>query len=510
VALARSRSVALVGVEGHLVEVEADIATGLPGFTMVGLPDTALQEARDRVRAAVVNSGEAWPGRKITIGLSPATLPKRGSSFDLALAPTILAASGELPPAALADVALLGELGLDGRARPVRGVLPAAAAAARAGIARLVVARGNAAEAALVPELDIVGVRSLRQLLAILRGEEPPEDLPPPAPLDHEEPVADLADVLGQPTARHALEISAAGGHHLYLYGSPGAGKTMLAERLPGLLPRLDHGAALEVTAVHSVAGLLEHGRPLITRPPFCAPHHTASVAALVGGGSGFARPGAVSRAHRGVLFLDEAPEFHGGVLEALRQPLESGEVVIVRSAGAARYPARFQLVLAANPCPCGRSGGKGEACSCTPLAIRRYLGRLSGPLLDRIDLQIFVEPVSRAALLDDRWHVESSAVVAERVAGARERAAARLAGTPWRTNAEVPGGELRRRFRPQPRATALLDQPLQRGQLTARGVDRVLRVAWTLCDLSAVARPGLAEVGMALALRHGGVVSAA
>jgi len=501
--LARSWSVCLVGLDGALVEVEADLALGLPGLTVIGLPDAALAEARDRVRAAVVNSGEAWPQRRITLGLSPASLPKRGSGFDLALAAAVLAASGVVPADALLGWMLLGELGLDGRVRPVRGALPAVLTATRAGFTRVVVPAANLAEARLVPGVQVRGVASLRDLLALLRGQAYDEVPCAPAPDDEGEPTSrlDMLDVAGQVTGRTAMEVAAAGGHHAFLLGPPGSGKTMLAERMPGLLPPLAAADALEVTAIHSVAGLLPPAQPLLRRPPYQDPHHTATVASVVGGGSGVARPGAASLAHRGVLFLDEAPEFGSGVLDALRQPLESGRLAITRVGGTAVYPAAFTLLLAANPCPCAKEEFD---CSCPPAARRRYLARLSGPLLDRIDMHVSVPRITRAELMAEDGRGEPSADIAGRVAAARARAAARYAGTPWRCNGQVPPVELRRRWPLSREVTWSAEEALDRGQLTARGFGRVLRLAWTLSDLAGESRPGPEHVGHALGYRLG------
>jgi magnesium chelatase family protein len=509
---ARSYAVTVTGVQGTVVEVEAHLSAGLPAFTLVGLPDTALVEARDRVRAAVVNSGEPWPAHRVTVSLSPAWLPKRGSAFDVALAIVVLAAAGTIPVDALAKVALLGELGLDGRVRAVRGILPSVLAAARDGLDRVVVPTANAGEAGLVPGIAVQGITSLAHLLAILRGVEVPDGeessaaLPSPAgpssssAASMPEAPVDLSDVLGQDEPRRALEVSAAGGHHLFLHGPPGAGKTMLAERLPGLLPDLDHEAALEVSCIHSVAGTLPSDCPLLIRPPYSAPHHTATLAAVVGGGSGIPRPGAVSLAHRGVLFLDEAPEFASGILDALRQPLESGEITVSRAAATVRFPARFTLVLAANPCPCARPAAE---CSCTPQARRRYASRMSGPILDRVDVRAELYRVTRSQLAAVTGG-ESTASVAARVHAARERARARLADTPWMTNAEVPGSALRHRF-PTPRAALEpLDSALDSGLLTARGIDRVLRLAWTVADLGGRAAPTRSDVTSAITLRTG------
>ncbi|WP_416979442.1 YifB family Mg chelatase-like AAA ATPase [Streptomyces sp. T028] len=525
---ARTCSVALVGVEGVVVEVQADLEPGVAAFTLVGLPDKSLSESRDRVRAAVVNSGGEWPQKKLTVGLSPASVPKAGSGFDLAVACAVLGASERIDPRVLADIVMIGELGLDGRVRPVRGILPAVLAAAGAGYEQVVVPECAAAEASLVPGVSVLGVRSLRQLIAVLADEpvpeEDPDDVGRPDPLlaglrmpgtgaatgmrgvgaAQQDQGHDLADVVGQRSARTALEVAAAGGHHLFLEGPPGAGKTMLAERLPAVLPALTKEESLEVTAVHSIAGLLPPGKPLIDVAPYCAPHHSATMQSLVGGGPGIARPGAVSLAHRGVLFLDEAPEFSTRTLDALRQPLEAGHVVVARSAGVVRFPARFLMVLAANPCPCGRFSQRDTLCECPPSAIRRYQARLSGPLLDRVDLRVEVDAVGRAELAHRGPGGESTATVADRVAAARERAAARLAGTPWRTNGEVPGRELRSSWHARSGAMDEAERSLERGVLTARGLDRVLRVAWTVADLVGHDRPDATDVALALQLRTG------
>ncbi|MGI8590312.1 MAG: YifB family Mg chelatase-like AAA ATPase [Nakamurella sp.] len=501
-ALARTWAVALAGVTGQIVAVEADLANGLPGTTVIGLGDVAVTQARDRVRSAIVNTGQKWPEKRITLALSPAALPKRGAAFDLALAIAVLAAAEVVPLRAAGESVLLGELGLDGRVHPVRGTLPSIMALRAAGRTSAIVPLANLAEASLADGVTVRGVAHLGDLIGHLNGQRDRLAEPDPVAAPIEFPFPDMVDVLGQPEARRALELAAAGGHHIAMIGPPGAGKTMLAARLPGLLPKLSSESALEVTAVHSVAGSLDDRTPLITRPPFIEPHHSASLAALVGGGSGLIRPGSVSLAHRGVLFLDEAPEFRPTVLDALRQPMESGSVLLARASGSVRYPARFQLVLAANPCPC--AAAKDVDCICASGVRRRYLARLSGPLMDRVDIRVDLAALDPRSLVSEVGDQESSAVIAERVAAARSRAAHRWQGTQYSTNAEVPGPVVRRLWRPGRSEAQLLDRAVRVGRLTGRGYDRVLRLALTSADLGERSLPSCADVVSALSLRCG------
>lgn len=514
----RTQAVALMGVHGSMIEVEAHVAASLSAFQIVGLPDTSLTEAPARIRAGCASQGVPLQPQKITVNLTPTALPKHGAGFDLAICVAILAAFGEIDAARCSDVVHIGELGLDGRLRPVRGILPSVQAAARAGFTKVVVATANQAEAQLVSGMRVAGVANISDVVRLYGGPRGKRNL---IPEGSQEPVSwghrdallserrrddDLADVVGQSFGRRALEVSAAGGHHLLMLGPPGAGKTMLASRLPGILPDLPEQDALAVTAVHSLTGTLDPHAGLMVRPPYEEPHHTCTVVSVIGGGSGFPRPGAASRAHCGVLFLDEAPEFSRGVLDSLRQPLESGDLVISRARGSATFPARFQLVLAANPCPCGRAVGKGLECTCSPMDKRRYAAKLSGPILDRIDVRVEVDAPSTVDVLAGQPG-EPSAAVAERVAKARGVQRDRWAvhsppGIVWSTNSQVPGPVLRSAVRLPRTVTQDLDRAIDRGLLTLRGYDRVLRIAWTLADLSTGGTPVRDHIGEALTLR--------
>lgn len=496
--IATTKAIALNGIKGEVVTVEVDIADGLPGYSLLGLPDAALNESRERVRAALVNSAQVWPNRKVTISLLPAWLPKSGSGFDLPIAMGILSASGVIGD--ISDLLFVGELSLEGAIRNTRGVLPSLISAFQNGIRRAVIPAANLQEARLIPELQVFAFEKLNELVNWLQTGELVEQREFDFEFIERDSQLDFSDVAGQFQARRAAEISAAGGHNFMMIGPPGVGKTMIAERLPSILPPLSKEETLEVTAIHSITN--SNRAPLSRYAPFISPHHSATRIAMVGGGAHTIKPGVCSLAHRGVLFIDEAPECSSGVLDSLRQPLESGSITISRANGNLTFPARFILILAANPCPCGKFSGRGRSCTCTSVQIRRYLNKLSGPLLDRIDLKVSVENVGRAELA--ATNNESSSLIRQRVINARELAAARFADEPWKLNSEIPPRALRNKYQPDRYAMNFLHDELDKERITARGLHKIIRTSWTIADLKCLSRPTLEEVTESYRLREG------